>query len=187
VFTSALLSIVRCAILTPQKHCFLLLLRNRRVYRGTAYELPEQIRYIAPSLRLFTPNSLTVCHLSFLLKFLPLIASSCKLFFSLSRGVHSPTTTSALSLKPARPERFLDKLSVSPVIIIIKVFFYFLSLSQHDHPKFSSFLSLTLQTVGAITHGVADAPTVPAPPVFAVSFSGSEGVHPPQAPVRRSS
>jgi hypothetical protein len=28
-----------------RKHCFLLLLRNGHVYRGAAYELPEQIRY----------------------------------------------------------------------------------------------------------------------------------------------
>jgi hypothetical protein len=46
------------------RHCFPLLQRNRRVYRGAAYELPEQIRYIVPSLRLFVPNSLTVHHIS---------------------------------------------------------------------------------------------------------------------------
>jgi hypothetical protein len=31
-------------IVLREQHHFLLLLRNRRVYRGAAYELPEQIR-----------------------------------------------------------------------------------------------------------------------------------------------
>jgi hypothetical protein len=43
VFTSALRSNVCGATLTARKHCFLILLRNCRVYRGAAYEHPEQI------------------------------------------------------------------------------------------------------------------------------------------------
>jgi hypothetical protein len=46
MFTSALHSNVRGATLTARKTPFSLLLHNRRVYRGAAYELPEQIRYI---------------------------------------------------------------------------------------------------------------------------------------------
>jgi hypothetical protein len=37
-----------------------------RVYRAVAWQRIGQIHYIAPSLRLFVPNSLTVHHLSFL-------------------------------------------------------------------------------------------------------------------------
>jgi hypothetical protein len=42
------------------------LLLFRFVYRAVAQQRVNQIRYIAPSLRLFVPNSLTVHHLTFL-------------------------------------------------------------------------------------------------------------------------
>jgi hypothetical protein len=45
MFTSAPHSNVRGATLTARKTSFPLLLRNRRVYKGAAYELPEQIHY----------------------------------------------------------------------------------------------------------------------------------------------
>jgi hypothetical protein len=94
---------------------------------------------------LLPPNSLTVCHLSFLLKFLPLITSSCKLFFHFSRRVHSPTTTSASPLRPARPEQFPNKFSVSPGYQNHPKFSSFLPVSQHNHPKCLS-LSLSLSS-----------------------------------------
>jgi hypothetical protein len=40
----AFTAVARCGT-AQRKHCFLLLLHNRRVYRGAAYELPEQICY----------------------------------------------------------------------------------------------------------------------------------------------
>jgi hypothetical protein len=60
-----------------------------------------------------TPHcSLLCCHPSFL-------------WFSFIRGDHSPTATSAPSLRPACPERFPNKFSVS--------------LGYYNHPKFTSF------------------------------------------------
>jgi hypothetical protein len=73
-------------------------------------------------------------------------------------------------LTPACPERFVDKLSVRP--------------GYHNNPKpssllfhstqstilFSITLSLSHTTVGAVIHGVASAPTFPAPLVSASSF-----------------
>jgi hypothetical protein len=50
-------------------------------------------------------------------------------------------------LKTARPERSPNKFLVSP--------------GYRNHPKFSSFLSLSLPTVGAITPAVAGTPTYP--------------------------
>jgi hypothetical protein len=50
------------------------------------------------------------------------------LFFPFSLSVLSPTTTSAPSLRPAHPEQFPNKFSVSP--------------GYHNHPKFSYLFSL---------------------------------------------
>jgi hypothetical protein len=84
------------------------------------------------------------------------LPASC--FFSFARDFHSPTATSAPSLRPARPGRFPDKFSVSPVITIIqRLLLYSFSLSL---------------AVGA------GASTLPTPAVFAVSFSVSEEVDP---------
>jgi hypothetical protein len=115
-------------------------------------------------------NSLTVCHLSFL----PWVVLATSVI-GVSRGDHSPSATSASSLRSAHPERFPDQLPVGPV--------YF------DHPNSSSLLSPPTQsfkvfsffsyllfntiilrflvpfahtTLGAVFRGVASAPTFPA-------------------------
>jgi hypothetical protein len=77
------------------------------------------------------------------------------------RGDHSPTATSAPSLRPARPERIPDKFSSS---------------RYPNHPKFFLYaLSLLHTTVGTITHGVAGDPTLPGSYPVHNSFSVSEG------------
>jgi hypothetical protein len=101
------------------------------------------------------------------------------------RGDHSPTATSAPSLRLAHPERFPDKFSVC--------------LGYHNHPKISSFFSslfsniiilsffsfhsLSLSTVD-ITPGVASVSTYPAltPYAFSFFFSFRRGPTPPQGP-----
>jgi hypothetical protein len=110
------------------------------------------------------------------------------LLFSFFRGDHFQSATSAPSLRQARPERFPNKVSVRPgyhnhpkfsssfslsLSTIIRSFHLFLfSLFKHNNAKCSLSLSLSLThpTVGDITHGVAGALTLPAPPVSAVSF-----------------
>jgi hypothetical protein len=112
-----------------------------------------------------------VYRLSFLPRALLATSLSCgsvpDFFF---RGDYSPTATSAPSLRPARPERFPDTFLLVQVIAIIQIIF-FLSLS-HTHT-----LSLSPTTVGAVTHGVADAPTYPALTSCTISFSVSEGAY----------
>jgi hypothetical protein len=57
----------------------------------------EAARHIAPSLRLFVPNSLMVCHLLFLLRVV-----LCDVLLPMDRflrGDHSPTATPATSLR----------------------------------------------------------------------------------------
>jgi hypothetical protein len=107
--------------------------------------------------------------------FLPSEVSSSYVFLqvvlSFSRGVHSPTTTSAPSLRPACPEQFPNKFSVSP--------------GYHNHPKF--FLLPPPLTLGAITPSVAGAPTYPALTPYTSSFSVSEGSTSPQGPIPVSS
>jgi hypothetical protein len=80
------------ARLSTEKTPLRLLLPNRgKVFRRYS-SCMEEIRYIAPSLRLFVPSSQTVCDLSFLPRTV-LSTSSCKVLFPFARGVHSPTAT----------------------------------------------------------------------------------------------
>jgi hypothetical protein len=55
----------RCAAHAPE-----------RAHRSAAQRCLQHIRHIAPSLRLFIPNSLTMCHRSFLPRFL-FVTSPC--------------------------------------------------------------------------------------------------------------
>jgi hypothetical protein len=80
--------------------------------------------------------------------------SSFLLPFSFFRGDHSPTATSAPSLRPACLERFPDKFPASPC--------------YHNHPNF--YFSLAVWVVGASTW--------PAPAVSVVFPYISEGVDP---------
>jgi hypothetical protein len=90
-----------------------------------------RLSHTAPSLRLFVPSSLTVCHLSFL----PwaVLATSV---IGVSRGDHSP---SAPSLDQHVPSGSLISYQQVRVITVIKIFLLSSqSLFQHNHPNFSS-------------------------------------------------
>jgi hypothetical protein len=125
-----------------------------------------QIRHSTPSLRLFVPNSLRVHHFSFLLRFLivtslSLIVSGFFSFFLLY-DVHSPTTTTAPSLRALVPSGTLIRFQSVQVIIIIQNVLLFS-------------LPLSLPTVGAMTSGVAGAPTHPALTPCTISLFVPEG------------
>jgi hypothetical protein len=85
--------------------------------------------HTAPSLRLFIPNSLTVCHLSFLSWLC--LQHHFHMAWLLPRRSFSIHYIRSL-LRPARPEWFPNQLPAS--------------LSYHSHPNFSSFLSIFFPT-----------------------------------------
>jgi hypothetical protein len=105
-----------------------------------------RLRHTAPSLRLFVPNGLTVCHLSFL----PwdVLATSV---IGVSSGDHSPTATSAPSLDQLVPSSSLISYQQVRVITVIQKIFlsvthtmmqsflrFLVSFFQHNHPKIPS-------------------------------------------------
>jgi hypothetical protein len=143
-----------------------LLLRNRRAHRPPRPNSPPmaQICHTAPSLRLFVPNSLTVNHRSFSSE-----GYACNVLFFSSSGDYSPIATTAPSLRTARPERFTAKVLVDPVVS---------QSSKGFIPSLS--LSPPPPTVGAVTPGVAGAPTVPAllMLMLLVGSSDSKGADP---------
>jgi hypothetical protein len=122
-----------------------------------------ETRHIAPSLRRFhpeLPNSVSpflssvgcACNVTLLWS-----VSSFFLRFSFFRGDHSPTVTSAPSLRPARLERFPDNL---------------------QSVRFFIFIQGCLTQSISVTHGVAGAPTYPAPTPCAISSFVLERVDP---------
>jgi hypothetical protein len=123
----------------------------------------EQIRHIAPSLRLFVPNSLTVC----LLLFFPRSRPPCG---SVSCGDCTATAPTAPSLRAARPERLTADVPVNPDVITIPVFNFL-------PPFLSLYLSLSLCDRSS---------TFPALLTLSVRFSLQpfrRGPTPPQCPV----
>jgi hypothetical protein len=146
----------------------LLLLRAFRGFYGSNSYRMGEARHTAPSLRLFCPEQPNGVS-----PFLPSLGCDCNvillwslssffLWFSFFRGCHSPTATSALSLRPARLERFPDNLQSVRFTIFIQ------GCLTHS----------ISHTVGAITYGVVGAPTCPAVTPCAASFSASEVADP---------
>jgi hypothetical protein len=116
--------------------------------------------HIAPSLRLFIPNSLSLCHHSFLSEVSACdVSPSCKLlgFFC---GDFSPTAPAAPSLRPLAPSSLRRFQSVQV---------------YHHHPKSLFFFPL----VGAKLFRVAGTPTFQATTPYATPFSVSEGAEHP--------
>jgi hypothetical protein len=75
-------------------------------------------------------------------------------------GDHFQTATSTPSLRPAHPEQFPNNFPESQVITIIQsLLLYSLSLPTQSS-QVSLSLSLSLTTVGDVTHGAAGAPTL---------------------------
>jgi hypothetical protein len=144
-----------------------------------------RLRHTAPSLRLFVPNSLTVCHLSFL----PwgVLATSLPLARLLPRRSFSKRYIRSL-LRPARPERFPIKLPASASYHSHRNFSFFLSISlpKQSSKLFSFFPSLSLYLFFfftiilnlflSLSLGAGD-PTLPAPALPEIPFCVSEEVY----------
>jgi hypothetical protein len=98
-----------------------------------------RLRHTAPSLRLFVPNSLMMCHLSFR-------GCACNVSFPwlCSFGSNdSPTATTAPSLDQLILNGSLIHYQQVRVITVIKIFLLSSqSLCQHNHPNFSPFSRL---------------------------------------------
>jgi hypothetical protein len=104
------------------------------------------------------------------------VAATASCGCSVFRVVHFPSSTSAPSLSPARPERFTVKLPGDPVVSQSSKVFAF-SLAH------SLILNLTFSPVGTITPGVAGAPTHPALlTLMLLLLPFRRGSAPPQGP-----
>jgi hypothetical protein len=101
-----------------------------------------QLHHTAPSSRLFVPNSLTVCHLSFLR------GCACNITFmwvGSFRSDPSPTATSAPSLDQLILNGSLisyQQVRINTVVQILHLYY----LTQHNHAKFSPFSHLFCST-----------------------------------------